>query len=99
MTLYEALANLELRDGRDDKRFDKAVDALELGLKSLPNEGRLRLMLATLLARRGATDTLLVQINQLENMGYSPLLLQYLRARYYVNSRQYAQARQMLVPL
>jgi tetratricopeptide (TPR) repeat protein len=95
VALYEALASLDSRGGSSDK----AIETVEVGLKSMPGETRLRSLLALLLAARGDTDKLLLEIRQLENMGYSPLVLRYLRAYYHVNSRQYQLARQLLVPL
>ena len=68
--LYQALANLEQRAGR----VDRAVDALELGLKALPDEINLRVQLALLLANRGDTGRLLLQIAELERMGDEPLI-------------------------
>jgi tetratricopeptide (TPR) repeat protein len=93
--LYEALADLEWRGGA----VDKAIETLELGLKSMPDESKLRLVLAHILAQRGDTGKLALQIRELERIGYSSVFLQYLKAYYQVNSQQYALAKQLLVPL
>jgi predicted Zn-dependent protease len=93
--LYEALARLDLRAGQSNK----AVEVLELGLKSMPDQVRLRGLLAAILAQRGDTGKLLLQIHELQNAGYSPVVLQYLNAHYYVNTHNYMAAKQLLLPL
>ena len=93
--LQEAIATLELHDGR----IDVAVERLETALKTISDQGQLRLLLAIVLARRGDSGRLLLQIEELKKIGLSPSLLQYLMAYYYVNLHEYTKARQVLVPL
>lgn len=93
--LQEALATLELRDGK----INAAAERLEKALKATPDQVRLRLLLAYILAQRGDTGKLLLQMEELKKIGISPNLLQYLMAHYYVNLREYTKARQVLVSL
>jgi cellulose synthase operon protein C len=95
LELYLTLANLEQRAGR----VDRAVEALELGLKAMPDEVRLRVQLAILLANRGDTGGLLLQIDELERVSFSRPFTQYLRAYYNFNKHEFYQARQILTPL
>lgn len=95
--LYLALSNLEKRAGR----LDRAADALYLGLKALPDEISLRVELALLLANRGDTGRLDLQIDALERMGigaYRPFI-QYLKAHALFNKHEFYKARQLLAPL
>ncbi len=94
--LYLALANLEQRAGR----VDRAADALELGLKALPDEINLRGQLALLLANRGDTGRLLLQISELEERKEtSRPFIQYLKAYAFFNKHEFYKARQILTPL
>jgi cellulose synthase operon protein C len=93
--IYEALATLELRNGHTDQ----AVKILRQGLKSPADKSSLRAMLAELLAQRGDTSELLVEIDELNKIGVSPVVAQFLKACYYVNSSEFREARQLLVPL
>ena len=82
--IYEALANIEIRAGK----IDKAVEDLEHGLKLEPDQSDLRLLLTNLLASRGDTGKLLLQIEELKKRGYSPVLINYFTACYYINMSQ-----------
>ena len=95
--LYEALASTEWRANQPDN----AIKTLELALKTNPldPQGRLRWILANLLALRKDDGKLLLQIEELKKVGYSPALVQYLNAYYYINIGNYIKARQLLVPL
>lgn len=93
--LYLALSDLERRAGRNDR----SIEALELGLKKMPDQVVLHVHLALILAHQGDTGKLLLQITELERIGASPVLIKYLTAYYHVNSREYAKARQVLAPL
>ena len=93
--LYTSLADLELRTGH----VDQAVEVLERGLKSAEKKSELHGLLAHVLALRGDTSRLLLQIEELKNIGSSALVVQYLTAHYYVNSHDFQKARQLLVPL
>jgi cellulose synthase operon protein C len=93
--LYAALADLKLRAGHTDQ----AVETLELALKSTANKRDLHWILANILARRGDTDKLLLQIEELKSIGFPTALVQLLTAQYYVNSREFRKARQLLAPL
>src|SRR5207249_3625085 len=90
-----ALADLELRAGRTER----GLEVLRQGLQASPNRPELRLPLATVLAERGATSELLLQIKELEQIGYYPILTQYLTAYYHVNRNEYAKALQILTKL
>ena len=95
MRIYEALANIEIRAGK----IDKAVEDLDRGLKLEPDQGSLRLLLTNLLAKRGDTGKLLLQIEELKKRGYSQVLTNYFTACYYINLSQFLKARQLLVKL
>src|SRR5579883_1977530 len=90
-----ALANLELRAGR----VERSIEVLQQGLKTDPDSSALRLPLAILLAERGATGELLLQIKELERIEFPPFMIQYLNAYYHVNRNEYVQARRILTPL
>ncbi len=93
--LYEKRAVLELREGK----IDLAVAGLEAALNKLVDQGRLRIVLATILARRGDTGKLLLQIEELKRLGFPPQYTQYLMGYYYVNMKEFVKARQALLPL
>ena len=95
MEIYESLTNLELRTGH----LDRAIETLELALKSPADKGNLRWMLANVLAMRGDTGKLRLQIEELRKIGYPDILLQVLNAYYWINSSEFMKARQILVPL
>ena len=48
---------------------------------------------------RGDTGKLLLQIEELKKIGVSPEYVQYLKAHYHINSSEFREARQLLVPL
>ena len=93
--LNTALAMLEYHDGH----AEKAIEILHDILKTYPNSIRQGLLLATILAKRGDTRELEVQIEELQRIGFSSQYLQFLRACYHVNKNEYAAARDILVPL
>jgi cellulose synthase operon protein C len=93
--IYGALTSLELRNGR----FDRAVETLERGLRSPADKGSLHWMLANVLAMRGDTGKLRLQIEELRKIGYPDIILQILNAHYYINAADFMKARQILVPL
>ena len=93
--IYEGLTNLELRSGR----LDRAVETLERGLVSPADKGNLRWLLANILAMRGDTKKLRLQIEELRKLGFPDVLLQILNAYYWINSSDFMKARQILVPL
>ena len=90
-----ALATLELRAGR----VERSIAILQQGLAASPNQPSLRLPLAIILAERGATGELLLQIKELEQIGFYPVMIKYLNAYYNINKRDYVEARQILTPL
>ena len=51
---------------------DKAIEVLELILKNQPDQIHLRVRLAELLAKRGDTGKLLLQIEELKRLGHPP---------------------------
>jgi tetratricopeptide (TPR) repeat protein len=93
--LYQSLAGLELRANR----IEKAIETLEEGVKTLPDQIDLRLQLALLLAERRDAGKLLLQIDELKRTNIAVFYTQYLQARYHVISNEFAKARQILVPL
>ena len=93
--IYEGLTGLELRTGHPDR----AVETLERGLMSPADKGPLRLLLADILAMRGETGKLRLQIEELRKIGCADVLLQVLNAHYWINSSDFMRARQLLVPL
>jgi cellulose synthase operon protein C len=93
--IYGALTSLELRNGH----FDRAVETLENGLKSPADKGNLHWTLANVLAIRGDTGKLRLQIEELRKIGYPDILLKFLTAHYCINSADFMKARQILVPL
>src|SRR5262249_8226066 len=76
-----------------------AVEALQRGLKELPDEANLHWQLALLLAGRGETGTLLLQVAELEGLGTNPAYTQYLRSYSLFNDRKFLEARQLLTSL
>ena len=66
------MANLDLRTGHTDK----AIETLERGLKSADKKANLHWMLANVLAMRGDTGKLMVQIEELKKIGCHPKLVQ-----------------------
>jgi tetratricopeptide (TPR) repeat protein len=90
-----ALANLELRTGR----LERGIAILRQGLEVNPNRPELRFPLALILAERGATAELLLQIEELKRIEFNPTLIQYFTAYYHINRNDYIKARQILLPL
>ena len=93
--IYEALANIELRAGNRDE----AIGVLDSGLKKYPDQSSLRLRLADLMAQRGDTGKLLLQIEELNKLGCPPVWIQYITACYCINQHQFVKARQILITL
>jgi cellulose synthase operon protein C len=93
--IYEALTSLELRTDH----LDRAIETLERALKSPAEKGNLRWMLANVLAMRGETGKLQLQIEELRKIGYPDVLLHILNAYYWINASEFMKARQILVPL
>ena len=93
--LHLALADLEFRTGH----IDKAIETLEQGVKSAAKKDDLQWMLANYLAMRGDTGKLLLQIEELKKLGFSPNSIQFIRGCYYVNASQFREARHVLAPL
>ncbi len=79
--------------------IDQAVKTLERGLELSADKIRLRLTLANVLAGGGETGKLLLQIEELKKIGYNSVLVQFLTAQYHINSHEFNEARQLLVPL
>lgn len=75
---YQEHADLELKDGR----ADRAVAVLERGLAAAPGEPGLRWALGHVLAERGETAALALQVARLRSdpAGYPPAALDYLGA-------------------
>jgi cellulose synthase operon protein C len=94
-SLHQALATLELRTGS----VNKAIASLYKSLDKLPDQVGLRWTLANLLAEQGNTTDLMLQIQELKRLGFTPVLLDFLEANYEVNSSQWAKAIQSLARL
>src|SRR5262249_53412922 len=90
-----ALFDLELRAGR----VERSIEILRQGLEVNPNQAELGLALAMILAERGATGELFLQINKLESIGINPILIKYLKSYYYVNRKEFTQALPLLTQL
>lgn len=92
--LYQALAGLEQRAGRPDR----AGEALELGLKALPDDLALRWLLALNLAGRGQSESgrLRLQIAEMERLGAARPVLQYLQGYEHFNRREFREAQRTL---
>ena len=95
--LYEQLANVYLRS----RKLDKAIEILERGLpliKPATEQARLLVVLADWLASSGKTNTakLYLRIQELKNLGYPPVVEQWLTARYYINKSDFEKAREIL---
>jgi len=95
MELYQTLADLEVRADQ----VDKAIQTLEDGVKWVPEPSGLHWFLAKILAGRGDTDKLRLQIDKLETLGFSPLDVKYLTGCYYLNSKDFLKARQNFLSL
>src|SRR5262249_29417104 len=90
-----ALFDLELRAGR----LERSIEILRQGLEVNPNQAEPGLALAMILAERGATGELFLQVNKLESIGINPILIKYLKSYYYVNRKEYTQALPLLTQL
>lgn len=93
--LYQLIAKLE----KDAGSPLKAIEILGTALKELPDDGNLRWDLAMLLADQGETTKLLVEIQELKRLGASSFIVDFLKARYQVNSREWKSAQQTLTAL
>ena len=65
----------------------------------MPDQLNLRWQLALILAERGDTGKLLLQIAELERLGANRPFTQYLKAYYHFNKHEFAKARQILAPI
>jgi len=92
--LYQALAVKEHHAGD----LDEAINVLERGLKVQPDQSALRMQLTHLLVQRSKdAGKLRLQIEELKRLGHSPVLTQYFDACYYINTKEFIKARQLLV--
>ncbi len=88
-------AYFELRTGHSDE----AVQTVERGLDAAGNNVGLHWAHADILALRGDTGKLLLEIEELKKIGINPQFLRFITAHYHVNSSDFQQARQTLRPL
>ncbi len=111
IALYRALHQLDLQSGH----LDQAIATLERGLSASAatsetpqhglksdesvNRNEMLYQLASLLAHRGETGKLLLRIKELETTGVPPTYMSYLNAFYNVNIKDFAKAREILVPI
>jgi cellulose synthase operon protein C len=87
---------------RREQKIDEAVQILEDGLPKIEparERVRLRVLLAELLARNGSTGKLLLQIEELTKAGLPSAQVDYLRACYYINMRDFVEARRLLTSI
>ena len=63
------------------------------------DQSGLRLLLTELLAKNGDTGKLRLHIEELKNVGYPQILIQYFTAWYHINANEFVKARQILVAL
>jgi len=89
--LYLPLAMIELRAGKSDE----AAATLRRGLDILPDNLNMRIGLADILAQRGETVQLKEQIEEIGRLGL-PFYFDYYMAYYYVNTREWVEARKVL---
>ncbi len=89
--LYLPLAMVELRAGKSDE----AAATLRRGLEALPDDVGMRLGLADILAQRGETVQLKEQVAEIARLGLS-FYVDYYTAYYYVNTREWVEARRIL---
>jgi tetratricopeptide (TPR) repeat protein len=94
-SLYLAQARLETQSGKPEE----AIAALRRGLEQVPDEANLHWDLAGILADRGETARLWLEIEELRRLKVSPPLVEFLEAYHQVNLREWAKARQTLVRL
>ena len=91
-SLHQARAALELAGGS----VDKAIASLYKSLGTLPDNVGLHWTLANLLAEQGKTTELMLQIQELRRLSFTPTLVEFLEANHEVNSSQWAKAIQSL---
>jgi tetratricopeptide (TPR) repeat protein len=90
--LHQAMAVLENRTGSPTK----AIARLHQSIKELPDEAILHWDLAQLLADRGDTSELLVEIEELKRLNFPVFLRDFLEARRQINNGEWKQARETL---
>jgi tetratricopeptide (TPR) repeat protein len=95
VALNEALFSLEW----NARQIDKAIEILRRILKISPNAPKFGWLLARILAQRGDSRELELQIEDLKRIGVSRVHLQFLTAWCNINKNEYAIARDLLVPL
>ncbi len=95
VAMISGLAYFEMRTGH----LDQAIEALEPALKSGTNNVQLHWVHADLLATRGDTGKLLLEIEELKNIGMNANMLNLLTGHYFVNASKFPQARDTLAPL
>jgi tetratricopeptide (TPR) repeat protein len=78
---------------------DTAIASLRHSLQFLPDDVELHWLLANFLAEKGDTVDLQAQIEELQRLKYSPILVEFLEAYQQVNSKDWQSARQTLVKL
>jgi tetratricopeptide (TPR) repeat protein/Flp pilus assembly protein TadD len=93
--LYLALAELERRAGR----MDESIKVMEDAIEKMPGQVQIRFPLAMILAARGDTSKLYLQIQEMKNSGVNPIVIDYLTAYYHVNKNEFSRARQILASL
>jgi cellulose synthase operon protein C len=93
-TLHRDLAMLEIPGS-----IDKAIMSLRRSLEILPDQAELHMHLAYLLAQRGDTSELLMQIGELKRLNVSPILTGFLEAKHLTNSNEWKKATQALIKL
>ncbi len=93
--LYQARAEIERKAGR----FDRYIEYLERGVKTVPQNIALRLQLAVSLAARGDTGKLQLQIDEMKGLGVSQILLDYFTAYYHFNKKEFERSKEILAAI
>lgn len=112
LALYNALALLDLKSDRPDQAIetlerglnttDDRSETAENGLKTpdeVVDKADLLWLLARVLAHRGDAAKLRLRIEQLKSIGLQTTFVDFLNAYYYVITKDYRKARQILVPI
>ncbi len=93
--LFSALAYFEARAGQ----LDEAVKTLERGLGAASASAPLHWARTDILAMRGDTGKLLLEVEELKKIGINPQYLRFITGHYYVNASEFQQGRMTLKPL
>ena len=94
--LYRLLAEVKRRASGS---IDGDTEALERGVKRLPQDLNLRLQFALTLATKGDTNNLNLQIEELKNLKVDPVVIDYLNAYYNYNNKDFKKSKEILTSI